>query len=86
MEGLQSKRALRQQIPIEGLDMSDVENNAMALGDRPVVESFVANDPEQLVRSFSRLRQARVQVVTDADRAAKNSHAVASPRFDAASA
>ena len=41
VEGLQPKRALRQQIPIERLYMSDVKNNSMPFCNRPVVHRLV---------------------------------------------
>ena len=37
MKTLQSKNAFVEQIPIEGLEMSDVEDDAVTLGDRPFV-------------------------------------------------
>src|SRR5258708_27060166 len=66
--------------------MSHIKNDAMAFRNRPVIKSFFPNDSKQLVRAFARLREAHVQVVAYANRAAKDSHAIVSPGFDAASA
>ena len=37
MKRLQAKGALPEQIPIESFDVSDIKNDAMPLGDRPVI-------------------------------------------------
>jgi hypothetical protein len=49
LEGTQTKRAVRQQIPIKSLDMPDVKDNAMPLRDGPVVNSLFANHAKYLV-------------------------------------
>ena len=51
MSGTQSKRALRQQIPIKSLNMTHVENDAVPLGDRPVIDRFFANYTKYIVGS-----------------------------------
>jgi hypothetical protein len=76
---LQPKAALRQQIPIEGFDVTNIKNNAMPLGNRAVVQSIFANDAEYIVRTFARIYKASVKVLADADSASRGSHAYAPP-------
>jgi hypothetical protein len=45
----QPERSFRQQIPIKRLDMSQVENDAVPLGDGSVVNSFFAHHAKYLV-------------------------------------
>src|SRR5215469_11086783 len=40
MEGPQAKSALRKKVPVKGFDVAQVKNEAVALGDGPVVEGF----------------------------------------------
>ena len=49
VERAQTKGALREQVPVKRLDMANVENDAMSLGDGPIVEGFFANDLEKFV-------------------------------------
>jgi hypothetical protein len=49
LEGTQTKCAVRQQIPIKRLDMPYVKDNAMPLGDGPVVNGFFANHAKNLI-------------------------------------
>jgi hypothetical protein len=65
MKGLQSKHALVEQIPIEGLQMPDVENDAVTLGDRPLVQRIRLNDTEELIALIARARELLEQIVSD---------------------
>jgi hypothetical protein len=76
---LQPKRTLRQQIPIKRFHVSNVKNNAMPLGNRPVVQRIFANDAEYVVGSFARIYKASVKIVPNADSASRGSHAFAPP-------
>jgi hypothetical protein len=49
MKALQSQHAIMQQIPVEGLQMTDVENDAMTLGNGAVVKRVGMNDGKQFV-------------------------------------
>jgi hypothetical protein len=46
METFQSKCSLAQQVPVERLDVTDIKDNTMPLGNRPLVEGVVAQDLE----------------------------------------
>ena len=49
MKGRQAKMTRAKQVPVEGLQMPNVKNYAVALGDGPVVQSLRANDRKQFV-------------------------------------
>src|SRR5204862_5543993 len=72
----QSKRPLRQQVPIEGLDVSDVENNAVSLGNGSVVHRFFANHAKYLIGTCASVEQSIVKVMPDADSCGESSHGV----------
>ena len=50
----QSKRTIMQKIPIERLEMSDVENDAMALGDGAIIKGVGIHDGEKLIGFLAR--------------------------------
>src|SRR5205085_4964392 len=77
MKGLQPKRALRQQIPIERFYVAEIENDAMALGNRTIIQRFVANDVEQLIGTGASIDQAGVQLMPNANRTTEGSHELA---------
>src|ERR1700741_562177 len=79
MKRLQAKGPLREQVPIEGFHMPDVKNNAVPLGDRPIVNSFFANDTEHFVGAFTCVYEAVGKIVTDADSTSGGSHACSPP-------
>ena len=45
------------QVPVEGFEVAEVKDDAVALGDRPVVDGFGMNQAEQRVGDFAGLRQ-----------------------------
>ena len=49
MEGTQPESPLRQEVPVEGFDVAYVENDAVALGDGPVIEGLFADQLEKLI-------------------------------------
>jgi len=51
--------ARRQQIPVERLEMAEVEREAMSLGDRSLEQSAGGNQVEQRVGAAPRLGEAR---------------------------
>jgi hypothetical protein len=55
MEGAQTKSALRKQVPVKGFYVTDIKNEAVTLGDGPVIESFFADELEKLVRARTRV-------------------------------
>jgi len=67
MKTRQAKGAFAQKIPIEGLDVAQIKNNAMALRDRPLVERFLAENCKQFIRGGSRLDEAKMMIVASAD-------------------
>src|ERR1700740_1928957 len=79
MKGLEAKRALREQVPVERFHVPDVKNNAVALGDRPVVDRVFANDAKYFVSAFACVYEAGVEVMTDADSTSGGSHACSPP-------
>jgi hypothetical protein len=60
VKGLQAKRSLRQQIPVESFNVPNIKNDAMALGNRPIIQRVFPYDTEHVVRSFARAYQAGV--------------------------
>ncbi len=85
LKRLQPERALREQIPVKSLHMPNVENNAVSLGNGPVVEGLFANCAEYLVRARAGVKQPGVKVVPDADSCSKSSHCVLLLPLDATS-
>src|SRR5467141_5463399 len=85
LKRLQPERALREQIPVKRLHMPNVENNAVSLGNGPVVEGLFANCAEYLVRARAGVKQSGVKVVPDADSCSKSSHCVLLLPLDATS-
>lgn len=67
MEGAQTESALRKEIPVKGFEVTQVENDAVSLGDGPLVESLFANQLEKFVGTRTRFQQAGMKIVTDAD-------------------
>src|SRR4051794_39076925 len=51
VKGLQAKRALRQQIPVESFNVPNIKNDAMAFGNRPIIQRVFPYDTEHVVRS-----------------------------------
>jgi hypothetical protein len=45
----QSERTFREQIPVKGLDMPNIEDNAVSLWNRPVVNGFFTNHPKYFI-------------------------------------
>src|SRR6267142_5327503 len=72
----QSERAIPQQIPVERLHVSDVKDNAMSLGYRPVIHGFFPDYPKELIGARARIEKTGVQVVPDADGCSESSHCV----------
>src|SRR5438876_1190882 len=72
----QSKRPLREQVPIKSLDVPDVKNKAVSLGDGPVVYRLFAHHAKYLIGARASVEQSVVKVVTDADSRGESSHGV----------
>ena len=53
------ERAARDLVPVEGVEMAEVEDQAMAIGDRSFVERRVGDESEQRVGVLARLLQLR---------------------------
>jgi hypothetical protein len=54
-----------QEVPIESFQVSNVENNAMALCDRPIIERIRMNDGEKIVGLLTGVRQLLDQRLMD---------------------
>ena len=67
VEGAQAKRAMRQQIPVERLEVPDVENDAVPFRNGAVVQSLFANQSKKVIGLGAGVKQTGVQVVADAD-------------------
>src|SRR5262249_21738342 len=74
METFQSECALAQQIPVKCLDVAQVENDAMALGDRPLVVRIVAQNLEQFIARISRVCQSQLIFVASTNCSGECSH------------
>jgi osmoprotectant transport system ATP-binding protein len=81
VKGAQSEGAVPEQIPIKRLHVPDVKNNAVPLGNGPLVHGLFANQTEELVGSHAGVKQAGVKVVPDADSCGKCSHLRFTPSF-----
>src|SRR5260370_4435392 len=82
----QSKRALRQQVPVKSRHVTQVKNNAVSLGNRPVVDRLFANHTKYVVSARAGVKQSAMKVVPDADSGGESSHGVFPLLLDASSA
>src|SRR2546430_8310908 len=82
----QPKRALREQVPIKSLDVSNIENNAVSLGDGPVVHRLFASHAKYLIGARARVEQSVMKVVPNADSCGESSHGLLPLLLDATSA
>ena len=62
MERRRVERAARDLVPVEGVEMAEVEDQAMAIGDRPFVKRRFGYESEQRVGVVARLLQFAAQV------------------------
>ena len=62
MERRRVERAARDLVPVEGVEVAEVEDQAMAVGDRAFVERLVGDEGEQRVGVVARLVQFAAQV------------------------
>ena len=62
MERPQPKGPLGEQVPVKGLQVSEVENKPVALCYRPVANSFRADDPENVIGAAAGLFEPCLQV------------------------
>src|SRR5579863_4542618 len=76
VERLQSKRSLREQIPVERFNVSNIKNDAVSFRDRAVVHGLFAHDFKQVVGALAGFSQSEVQIVAYADGAVEGSHAI----------
>src|SRR6266699_703795 len=74
------------QIPVKRLNMSYVENDAVSLGNRPVVYRLFAHHAKYLIGACASVKQSIVKVMTDADCCGESSHGLLPLPLDAASA
>ncbi len=58
IERLEPQDTFAQKVPLECLQVPEVEDDAMPLGNRPLVERISPDDIEKLVRSDASLGQA----------------------------
>ena len=72
----QSKRALRKQVPIERLDVSQIKDDSVSFWNGPVVNGFFSHNPKQGIGLRSCFCKAGVKVVPDADSGGGGSHGV----------
>src|SRR5713226_7686099 len=84
-KGAQTERALRQQIPVKRFHMPHVKNDAVSLGNRPVVHRFFANHAKQFVGPRACFKKSAVKVMPDADSGGYSSHGDLPLPLDAAS-
>ena len=56
------ERAARDLVPVEGVEVAEVEDQAMAIGDRALVERLVRDEREQRVGVLARPLQFTAQV------------------------
>ncbi len=62
MERRRVEGAARDLVPVEGVEVAEVEDQAMAVGDRALVERLVGDEGEQRVGVLARLLQFTAQV------------------------
>src|SRR5277367_5841377 len=76
LEGPQTEGPLGEQIPIKGFHMSQVKDQAMALGDRTVINGVAPEKAEEFIGTATRLEESRLKVVPDANGAGSCSHKI----------
>src|SRR5579883_2605302 len=64
VKGREAKGAAGEQVPVEGLHMTEIKDDAMALRNGAVVEGFFTDDLEQFIGARARLLYAGLQSVT----------------------
>src|SRR4029077_10066548 len=79
MKRLQPERALRQQVPVESFHVSNIKNNAVPLGNRPIVKRIFPHDAKHLVGARARVYQSGVKAMPDADSTGCGSHSFSPP-------
>src|ERR1700756_2218641 len=67
MKGGKRKDALAQQIPIEGLEVADVEDDPVSLGNRPLIERVGPYQIEERVGVGPGLGKSRKERLTELD-------------------
>jgi hypothetical protein len=60
-EGFQARETVAKQVPVEGLEMAEVEEETMPLGNRSLVEGIGSDQIEKQVGADAGLRQATQQ-------------------------
>lgn len=83
IERAKTKSAASEEVPIKSFDVAEIEDQTVAFGNRAFIKSFLVEERENLIGARTRVQQARLKVVTDAD-SGRSSHGM-SPWFDAAS-
>src|SRR6267378_5443878 len=59
----QGKQVGAKKVPVKGLEMANVKNNAMAFGDRPFIKRILANDLEEAVGVGARFHNGVAKLV-----------------------
>jgi hypothetical protein len=59
----QGKQVGAKKIPVKGLEMTDVKDDAMAFGDGPFVEGILANSPKEAVRIDASFQNSAAELV-----------------------
>jgi hypothetical protein len=49
MERVEGENIAAQQVPVKGFEVSEVKENAVAFGNRPLIEALRADDTKELV-------------------------------------
>src|SRR5438128_4180868 len=81
IKGAQPERAASEKIPVESLDMAEIENEAVPLRNRPVVKRFLADQRKNFVGAGTRAHQTGLKIVANAN-SGRSSHEL-SPSLDA---
>ena len=59
----EAQRLARNQIPVEGLEVANVEDNSVPFRNGPVIQRFRAHDAKQVIGHRPRFRQAGQKLV-----------------------
>lgn len=73
VERAKAEGTATEEVPVKRFDMAEIENEAVPLGDWPVVKGLFANEREDFVGAGAGTHQSGLQIVADAD-SGRSSH------------
>src|SRR5579863_1894366 len=84
MYALHAKHAISYQVPVERFEMSDIKNDAVALGNRPLVEGLAADDAEERITLSASMDETVREILAGFGAGLRGKHAGLHFKFSAA--